>query len=132
MQQCRMMLTVKSFGEFEKYAYHMFSSLQAIDNSMNKFSYGIDGRLVFPKPEIFRTENFEAVKEFFKLIEEHFFKNFVRNWKDGNWKQKFMTFIMTLSMAVLDEAVNRVGEFTDQSKRKKARISRSRWVRGLL
>ncbi|KAG8289929.1 hypothetical protein J6590_094333, partial [Homalodisca vitripennis] len=65
--QCRMMHTVKGFGEVEKYAHNTFSSLQAIDNIMNKFSYGIDGRFVFPKPELFRTKNFEAVKEFFKL-----------------------------------------------------------------
>ncbi|KAG8319174.1 hypothetical protein J6590_097241 [Homalodisca vitripennis] len=70
MDQCRMMHTVKGFGEVEKYAHNTFSFLQAIDNIMNKFSYGIDGRFVFPKPELFRTENFEAVEEFFKLIEE--------------------------------------------------------------
>ncbi|KAG8280068.1 hypothetical protein J6590_090542, partial [Homalodisca vitripennis] len=42
-KQCRMMHTVKGFGEVEKYAHNTFSFLQAIDNIMNKFSYGIDG-----------------------------------------------------------------------------------------
>ncbi|KAG8300362.1 hypothetical protein J6590_078112 [Homalodisca vitripennis] len=70
--QCHMMHTVRGFGEVEKYAHSTFSSLQTIDNIMNRFSYGIDGRCVFPKPERFRTENFEAIKELFKLIDESF------------------------------------------------------------
>ncbi|KAG8258287.1 Lysine-specific histone demethylase 1A [Homalodisca vitripennis] len=37
-------------------------------------------------------------------------------------------FVMTLSMALLDLAVTRVGVFTDQTKSKEVRTSRNRWV----
>ncbi|KAG8321584.1 hypothetical protein J6590_044415 [Homalodisca vitripennis] len=43
--------------------------------------------------------------------------------------EQSITLVMTLSMAVLDEAVTRVDEFTDQIKPKEVRISHNRWVR---
>ncbi|KAG8282228.1 hypothetical protein J6590_040460 [Homalodisca vitripennis] len=46
--------------------------------------------------------------------------------------EAFGMFVMTLSMALLDVAVTRVGVFTDQINPKEFRMSRSRWIRGII